>query len=287
MGALLIALNQLTHQGEGMIVRRYGKKYGSGGMLFNAILCLFSAVFFIITDKGGLVFTKELIIYGLISCILFATGFYTMYLALATGSFAITKLINSFSGIISIIYGVIFLHEETGFVKWIAIALVFLSGFLMRYQKNDSGEKTNLSLKWLIFVLLSAVSNGFITVLQRMQQLQFDKAYDNEFMIISLVGAAVILLALGLVKEREKLASTVKYGSLYGVGAGLLNGATNFSNLAIYLYIPISAATPIRTGVGMVVSFAISIFLYKEKFTKMQFISAIIGIGALILFKLA
>ncbi len=287
MGALLIALQQLTHQGEGMIVRRYGKKYGSGGMLFNAILCLFSAVFFVITDKGGLVFTKELVVYGIISCILFATGFYAIYLALSMGSFAMTRLINSFSGIISILYGVIFLHEETGLLKWIAIALVFLSGFLMRYQKNDDGEKTNLSLKWLIFVLLSAVSSGFITVLQRMQQLRFDKAYDNEFMVISLVGAAVILFVLGLIKEREKLASTVKSGTLYGVGAGLLNGASNFLNFAIYLYIPISAATPIRSGFGMVVSFVISIFLYKEKFTKMQFISAVIGIVALVLFKFA
>ncbi|MBQ3123809.1 MAG: EamA family transporter [Clostridia bacterium] len=287
MGVLLIILNQITHQGEGMIVRRYGKKYGAGGMLFNAILCLFSAVFFIVTDKGGLVFTKELVSYGLVSCILFATGFYAMYLALSMGSFAMTRLINSFSGLISIFYGIIFLSEGASLLKWIAIALVFVSAFFMRYQKKSENDTSQFSLMWLIFVLLSAVSNGFIAVLQRMQQLRFDRAYDNEFMIISLVGAAVILLVLGLIKEKEKVVSTVKYGSLYGLFAGMLNGATNFTNLAIYLFIPISAATPIKTGLGLVTSFLISIFIYKEKFTKMQFISAVIGVGALILFKLA
>lgn len=270
-----------------MIVRRYGRKYGAGGMLFNAILCLFSAVFFVLTDKNGLVFTKELVIYGLVSCVLFATGFYAMYLALSMGSFAMTRLINSFSGLISIFYGIFFLSEGASLLKWIAIALIFVSSFCMRYQKKGGNETSQFSVKWLIFVLLSAISNGFIAVLQRMQQLRFDKAYDNEFMIISLVGASIILLVLGLIKEKEKVVSTIKYGSLYGLFAGILNGATNFLNLAIYLFIPISAATPIRTGAGLVTSFLISIFIYKEKFTKMHIVSAVVGIIALVLFKYA
>ena len=117
MGVLLIILNQLTHSGEGMVVRRYGRKYGDGGMMFNAILCLFSAVFFVVTDKGGLVFTKELIVYGIIGCILFAAGFYGAYLALQMGSFAMKRLINSFSGLISIFYGIFFLSDVASLLR--------------------------------------------------------------------------------------------------------------------------------------------------------------------------
>lgn len=287
MGVLLIILNQVTHQSEAMIVRRYGKKYGNGGMLFNAILCLFAALFFVVTDKNGLVFTTELVLYGIISCILFATGFYAMYRALVIGSFAITRLVNSFSGLISIFYGMIFLHESSSLLKWIAIIMVFLSVFFLKYQKKDGNKKSEVSLKWMVFVLLSAASNGFITVIMRMQQIKFANSYDNEFMIISLVGAAVILLLLGCVKEREKFATIIKHGSLYGLLAGMFNGATNFLNLAIYLFLPISVATPIRTGVGLVTSFLISICIYKEKFTGIQFVGAIIGIVALVLFKFA
>ena len=284
MGVLLIILNQLTHSGEGMVVRRYGRKYGDGGMMFNAILCLFSAVFFVVTDKGGLVFTKELVLYGIIGCILFAAGFYGAYLALQTGSFAMTRLIISFSGLISIFYGIIFLHEQASLLKWIAIALVFVSSFVMKYQKN--GDK-DFSWKWFIFVLITAISNGFISVVQRTQQLKFNHAYNNEFMIISLVGAAVILAVLGIIKERDNFLPTLKKGSLYGVFAGMLNGASNLLNLLIIAEYQLSGSTPIRTGVGLAAGFLISIFIYKEKFRKIQLLGALIAIVALVLFKYA
>ena len=284
MGVLLIILNQITHQGEGMIVRRYGRKYGAGGMLFNAILCLFSAVFFVVTDKGGLVFTKELIVYGIIGCILFAAGFYGAYLALQTGSFAMTRLIISFSGLISIFYGIIFLDEHASVLKWTAIALVFISSFLMKYQKG--GDKS-FSWKWFIFVLITAISNGFISVVQRTQQLKFNHAYNNEFMIISLVGAAVILAVLGIIKERDNFLPTLKKGSLYGVFAGMLNGASNLLNLLIIAEYQLSGSTPIRTGVGLAAGFLISIFIYKEQFRKIQLVGALIAIVALVLFKYA
>lgn len=284
MGVLLIILNQLTHSGEGMVVRRYGRKYGDGGMMFNAILCLFSAVFFVLTDTGGLIFTKELVMYGIIGCILFAAGFYGAYLALQTGSFGMTRLIISFSGLISIFYGIIFLHEQASLLKWIAIALVFVSSFVMKYQKN--GDK-DFSWKWLILVLITAISNGFIAVVQRIQQLRFEHAYDNEFMIISLIGAAVILAIMGIIKEKDNFLPTLKKGSIYGVFAGMLNGATNFLNLLIIAEFQLSGATPIRTGVGLATGFLISIFIYKEKFRKIQLLGALIAIVALVLFKYA
>ena len=31
MGALILAIEQIIQQGEGIVVRHYGKKYGSGG----------------------------------------------------------------------------------------------------------------------------------------------------------------------------------------------------------------------------------------------------------------
>ena len=60
MGYLLILINQAAHQVEGMLVRRYGKKHGAGGLFFNAIICLFAMFFFVLTDKGGFYFPKEL-----------------------------------------------------------------------------------------------------------------------------------------------------------------------------------------------------------------------------------
>lgn len=288
MGYLLLFLAALLHQVETVIVKKYGQKHQVGGMFFNAVICLFSMVFFVVTDKDGLNFPKEIWAYGIISCGMFAAGFYYMYAALKTGSYALTKLLSSFSGIITISYGMFILKEPANWLTYVALFLVFLSVFMMNYGKKDAQDtKKSFSVRWLLYVIVTLAANGFIGIIRRAQQIRFDAACDNEFMIISLGGAFVALTLFGLFMERERLGYIVKHGTLYGAIAGAFNGATNFTTLLVLLYLPISVSTPISTGAGVVLSFAISILFYKEKFTKMQFSSAIIGMIALVLLKIS
>lgn len=285
MGTFLLIVDMLAQQAEVMIVRAYGKRHGAGGTFFNAIICLFAMVFFILTDKGGLCFPAELWGYGLVSCLMFATGFYTLYVALQLGSYVTTRLISSFSVVIAIIYGIAFLKEPATPVTYMAIIMFLMAMFMVNYRGGqNSGEKKGFSVKWLVYTLLVAISNGLISVIMREQQIHFDSAYDNEFMIISLGGAAAFLFVYGFIKEGSNFASIIKKGTVYGLGAGLLNGSKNLLALVLCLYIPISVLTPIRTGLAFVSSFLISVFLYKEKFSKLQLAGVILGILSIILF---
>lgn len=290
MGYLLLILKAFSHQAETMIVRRYGQKHQVGGMFFNAVICLFSLVFFMATDKGGFYFPKALWTYGLISCAMFASGFYFMYAALKIGSFALTKLLSSFSGVITISYGIVILREHANWLTYVALALIFTSVFLMNFGKRDKSSEENkkaFSLKWLIYVVIVFVANGLIGVLQKEQQLAFGGRCDNEFMIISLAGAFLALMIFGLFLERERLGYIIKHGTLYGMGAGLLNGASNFTGILMFLYLPVSLSTPLVTGIGIILSFAISVLIYKESFNKMQIASALVGMVALVLLNIA
>jgi drug/metabolite transporter (DMT)-like permease len=195
-------------------------------------------------------------------------------------------LVSSFSGVIAIIYGILFLKEPADLITYLAFALVFLSVFMMNYQKDtEKKEKKKISVKWLISVTVVVISNGLIAVISRAQQIRFEHAYDNEFMILSLGGACIGLFILGIVLERGKfqLGKVLKYGGIYGMAAGLLNGAQNLFNLYLLLYIPLSIATSLKTGISIIVSFAVSCLIYKEKFTLQQLISAIVGMVALLL----
>ena len=283
MGILLLLVNQAVYQGYGMITRHYFRKRGSGGLFFNAIICLFSMLFFVVTDKGGFNFSRELFAYGAISIVMFVAGFYSMFIAFQIGSYAISILLSSFSGVIAIVYGIVFLNEPAGIDTYIAILLTFVSVFLMNSVKKGSEESKDFSVKWLVCVLISLVANGFIAVLSRMQQIRFDNNCDNEFMIISLGGAFVVLFIYGLIKERNNVVTVLKHGTLYGMVTGVMNGAMNLVQLLIYLYMPISVATPIKTGLTTVCSFALSMVLYKEKFNAMQITGAVAGVVALLL----
>ena len=286
MSTLLFALNMILQQTQGMVTRRYGKRHNFGGMFFNAVICLFAMVFFMVTDTGGLMFPKELWFYGILSSTMFATGFYAMFIAYNLGSFVLSNMISSFSGVITILYGIIFLREPAGFTTYTGIVLVFLSVALMQYRKSEGGDKKGFSFAWLVSALASAVSNGFIGIIQKEQQLRFSGAYDNEFMIISLGGAFLLLLVIVLFKEREALKASILPATLYGVVAGALNGAMNLVNLALISIMNLSVFTPMKTGVSFLLSFFISVVIYRERFTKLQLVSAGMGIVALIMFAL-
>ena len=49
------------------------------------------------------------------------------------------------------------------------------------------------------------------------------------------------------------------------------------------LYVPVSVVSTVKTALGLVISFVISALLFKEKFTRNQLISAIIGITAVVI----
>ena len=178
IGMLLVVLGLVVNQFEAVIVKHYGKKHGKGGMFFNAIICLFAMIYFFITDKAGLQFQKEIVIYGLINSTMYALGFYSAYIAYKSGSFGLTRLFTSFGVIISTFYGIVFLNEPTSVFTYAAFVMILISLFLMNYNKeNETSQK--ISVKWIINVILTVVSNAAIAIIGRMQFGVFGDTYKN------------------------------------------------------------------------------------------------------------
>ena len=73
VGYLLILSNLLLNLVEGVTVKRYASRHGSGGMLMNAVISLFSCIFFIITDTDGFNPPPEIWIFGIVSMAMYAT----------------------------------------------------------------------------------------------------------------------------------------------------------------------------------------------------------------------
>lgn len=298
LGYLLILVFTLLNLGESMLVKAYAKRFGSGGMLMNAVIALFAALFFLVSDcidpeTRGLYVPAEMLPLALINCCLFGAGFYFAFLAFKIGPYGLTRLITSFSLLFTIFYGIIFLHEEAGVMTYIGIVMIFAAMFLINYKPRAVGEGKDaekeegaVSLKWLIYLAITVFSNGFIGILTRMQQIRFENLCSNEFQIISIGGSFVLLAVLGVIIDRDKLGAVAKNGLLYGLGAGICNGGKNFVTLVIYLCLPLSTVSPVKTGVGMISAFLVAILFYKEKYTTLQKIGVLLGAGAVILLAL-
>ncbi len=140
LGYLLILLYTLLNLSESVFVRTYAKKHGSGGMLMNAIIALFAALFFLITDKDGFHAPPEMIPLALINAFLFAAGFYCTFAAYKCGPYGLTRLIGNFALIFTIFYGIFFLNEEPKITTYIGTAMIFAAMVLINYTKKRTAR---------------------------------------------------------------------------------------------------------------------------------------------------
>lgn len=282
---LLAALGTGIHQVEGVMIKKYNSKHQKGGFIFTALISLFAMLFFFITDKGGLNFPVEMIPYGIASGAFYCIASFLTFVAFGCGSFVLTNLFLSYSLLFSVCYGLFVLNDPATPLTYIGLALMMVSVFLVRGAKKGDGndEKVKVSFKWIVCVVLSVIGSGMFGVMQKLQQVKFEKSCDNEFMIVTLGFSAAVLLIAGIIMNGKDLLYILRHGGLYASAAGVSNGATNLLNLVVNAMIPISIAAPTRSGIKIVVSFLISLFIFKEKLTKRQITGVIIGAVALIL----
>lgn len=283
MPALLILIITFTGLAEGIFIKKYTSKHSVGGFIFTALICFFSMMVFVISDTDGFNFPSEIWIYGIIAGILYCSSSFLTFVALGCGSFALSMLILSYSLVLSIGYGLIFLNEPATVFTYIGLALMMISLYFTNATKKREDVEKGFSLKWLVCISLSVIGSGMFSVVRRMQQIKFDNNCNNEFMIVALGFSTVTLLVIGLIRNGKNLGYILRYGTIWTLGAGASNGVSNALSMLLLTMMPISIASPVQAGVRVVVSFIISIVIFKEKFEKLQVVGVALGAVALVL----
>ena len=281
-GGLLILICSMTSVAEGMFVRKYNRRNQSGGMIFTALISLFSLLFFVITNTDGWYFPKGIFLYGILAGLLYCSASFLTFVALGCGSFTMSMLIISYSLLFPISYGVFVLKEELSVWMILGLAALMLSLFLMRQPQKD-GEQKKTTLKWLLCIGAAFVGNGMFAVITRIQQIRYDNACSKEYMIIALSLSAVLLFLIGLFSGGGQLLEVLRTGTLWAALAGTANGVTNALGIMITMLIPISLSSPLRAGTKIMISFLVSVLLYREKMLKRQILGVIVGAAALVL----
>ena len=287
MPALLILVTTIFGLAEGVFIKRYNIRHDKGGFLFTAMIGFFSMLVFLFSDRDGFVIPSGMWIYAIIAGSLYCSASFLTYVALGCGSFAMSMLILSYALVFSIGYGLFFLGETATIFTYVGLALIMVSLYLTKSQKKEKdAEAQKVSLKWVICIGLSVVGSGMYSVVCRMQQIAFNNSCTNEFMVIALGFSTSVLVIIGLIKDGKDLGYVLKYGAFWTALAGCANGINNLCSLFLNTMMPISISSPVKAGVRIVVSFLISMFLFKEKFEKRQIVGVALGAAALVLLNL-
>ena len=272
----------------------YQKKSNKGTFLFVSLITLAAACFFAgACVVQGFSFELAALPYSLMFAFALSICNVTSVLALRYGSLALTSLISSYSLMVPTIYGFLRFGEHVFVSQLIGLALLVVSLYMTNMvkkqptaeegqEKEEQKSKKNTFVLWLVMAIAMALSNAMCTIVQREEQVRFDGAYKNEFMLIALLTSFAAMLTIGLVRERRDATPVMKFGALPAVLTGAANGATNLLVMICTATIATSIFYPVISGGGMVLAYIISVTLFKEKFTTMQKIGILLGVASLL-----
>lgn len=267
---------------QNVVRKPYTDKTQGKGVYFFGFLVSLAAMIFFIATSGGLKWNPGLILYGAFFALAYATATVAGTVAVSCGSLSITTLIISYSLMIPAVYGLIFLKDPISFGLIPGLVLLMISLYLI----NIRGQGAKVTLKWVVAVFLGFFGNGMCSVVQKMQQVKFEGSYKNEFMIVALAMVTVFLGVLVFVRERKEIKSYAKAGWHMALLCGIVNGVVNLFVMILSGIMPVSVMFPMVSAGGIIVTYLVSRFYYKEKLTRTQFIGFVTGIASVVFLNL-
>lgn len=240
--------------------------------VFSVVSVISTALYFSINAGSDFIFSWDYVPYSIGFGISYTVSFLAFMYAIKEGSLALTSLALSYSLVIPTLFGVIFLGEDLTLISIVGIVFLLLSLYLINYEK---GEK-KITLKWIFYTLLTALGNGFCSVFMKMQQINQNFQYRNEFMVSGLIIVIIVSFVFAFVNNRDKFSLCLKPAILLPIGCGLANALSNFCSLKLSP-LPVSFVSPICSAGGILGTGAISLLIYKERFNLKQILGIILG----------
>lgn len=283
VNALLLLTIVIFVSVQSVMKKIYNTKVTGGALSFSAASCVAALVVFLITSGGRLNFSTDFLIYSLLFAVSYSVTVVTNLLAIKTGPLSLTCLVTSFSLIVPTLYGILALDEPVSANLLIGLALLVVALILINLE--EKGEK-KITLKWVLYVVLAFVGNGMCSTVQKVQQINLAGQYKSEFMIVALIISAAAMAIFALCTEKTEFLPNLKAGFwMYAVN-GLANGVTNFLVIFLSLRTPASVMFPVISAGGIVLTFLISLFIYKEKLSTWQILGSALGLVSVIFLNL-
>ena len=202
--------------------------------------------------------------------------------ALKHGPAALTSSIIGLSLILATIWGFFFWGSKVTFPVIIGLVLVVCSIFLCLYTKEKDSK--NISLKWIFYVSLAFFGNAGATIVQRTQQIEYGGQHGNMLMTFALGFSVIAYLFIYLKSDRSDSPAMLKASWWIPILAGALNVALNlFVMLMALTDLSPSLIYPVVSVGGLAVVTVFSLFVFKEKMTRQQWIGVAIGAVAVVL----
>lgn len=277
MVPILYLLNVTCSAVQSALGKQYAK-CGGASLPFNINKAVIGTILFLALGLiNGFSWHFETVLFGIGYGISLCISMHTGFKALSIGPMALTSIIASFSLIIPFSFGIVFWNETLTLLKFIGIILLLISVLLINIKKENG-----FSAKWLFYALITLLTNGICSVIQKMHQVKFPTLYKTEFMFWALLCVSIILFLISKSKPSEQ--TDLKF-SLLGTASGVANCLANYIVLYLSATENASVLFPIIAIANIIAVWIIGIIFFKERLRFFQTVGLTVGIISVVLLK--
>lgn len=279
----LLLLQPFCSAGQGIAQKQYNLRAKSPNvLLFSALTAFAGLLFFLLLSRLELTFDLRLLPYTIVYGISYAAAWAGTVFAVRYGSMALSYMIISCSLVFPTSYGLMRGEPATP-VTLISIVLIFAAIVLVNLKTG--GSKDKFSFKWFMWVMIALFANGSCSITQNELKRAFGDSFTNEFMIVSLLIAFIVLLTAARLNSKS-LINDLKLCLPYASANGIANALLHLLTLMLIGNIPNTILYPTSSVLSMLLAFLISYFIYKERFSSAQYIGYGLGAVAVVLLNL-
>lgn len=250
-------------------------------VFYNMLMFLVAALFFSPFLLNGSI-QRITLVQGVIMGVLSVIFQFSYICAFSTGKMTLTVIINNFSMLLPIGVSYYMFNEPLGFMKIIGILLALVSLVLVTSKgKKDTISKKSDNILWLVFMVLVFLSNGFISVNQKIYSKIAPNLQIFDFVAIAYISATVISVVILIVirfLNNQKKSNLSSKMLISGASAGVIIGIFQCLNTYAASVIDGAVLYSSYNCVTSILSAAVGRILFKERLSKKQFVGVIIGI---------
>ena len=280
--SILLILSIILGSSKSAVYNNHAKKTNpdTGGIFaFNAASS--GIALLVIILSGGSISVSPFTVFCAVMYALIVLTLQTLSVfAMKSGSMSIISALVVYGLIIPALAGPVFWKEPLNALQIPGIILIFVSFFLLK-QKSD--KKNELSGKWLAAAVFCFIFSGLAGLMEKVHQTSLFSTEKSGFLFTAYAVMFLFSLVITFIKRSDIKPSQWRPTLLHGVLSGVIMGFYCRINLTLAGTLKSLVYYPVSNAGGLLLTFALSVILFKEKFTKTQLAGFIIGLAAIIL----
>lgn len=290
MNMLIILVLCLLASAKVLTQSRFAKKNTSGfadSAMFNAIV--FATMGLVGLSLADISDINLPLVMGAAAFGILNVLFQIMYqIALSCGPTSITALIASLASIVPLVTSAVFYREPLSAAKFVGVILIIITLVMNADIKKDITDKSakRTSKKWFLFIMLAFCANSLGMISQQTYAKTTGASSSSSFVACSSVVASLFAFSFWCVlrlRGHKTSYSITSSKILPCVAVGVILGVFQILHTYAMAVIPGTVLFPTYSA-GAAISIALcSRVLFGERLSRVQGISFVIGIAAILL----